>query len=234
MKCEVCGEEFHAVRFDAKYCSGRCRTAAYRGAIPFAQRPKAATDVTDNTRIAKLEAQVAQQAATIQELMDGIAAEGPGDAEDQPRRVLRLPDGTEHTFAANIADMEARIEELEEENKELLSDAVYNEDEVARGEMYDEGPEGLEEAHEKIRDLEDDLERQRRAAREARYTMPPKDLEELLYLAYEAAVHEPNWPKGRKQRCEMWRDTLVSSLLGLGFVHSAAADKETHWPEKRE
>ena len=65
---------------------------------------------------------------------------------------------------------------------------------IARGVMYDEGPEGLEEAHERIRGLEGELERQRTATREARYTMAPKDLEELFNLAYQAAIHEPNWP----------------------------------------
>jgi len=29
--CPVCGKQFHASRYDAKYCSGKCRTKASRG-----------------------------------------------------------------------------------------------------------------------------------------------------------------------------------------------------------
>lgn len=30
MNCDTCGEQFTAARGDARYCSGRCRTIAYR------------------------------------------------------------------------------------------------------------------------------------------------------------------------------------------------------------
>ena len=32
-KCEMCGREFVAKRSTAKYCSGKCRQAAYRGSV---------------------------------------------------------------------------------------------------------------------------------------------------------------------------------------------------------
>jgi uncharacterized OB-fold protein len=34
MKCLHCGREFVPSRSDARYCSGRCRTAVYRGSPP--------------------------------------------------------------------------------------------------------------------------------------------------------------------------------------------------------
>lgn len=31
--CEHCGSQFHASRFDARYCGGKCRQAARRAAL---------------------------------------------------------------------------------------------------------------------------------------------------------------------------------------------------------
>lgn len=33
-KCVICGQQFHAQRSSAKYCSTRCRVQAHRGVVP--------------------------------------------------------------------------------------------------------------------------------------------------------------------------------------------------------
>lgn len=55
LTCDVCAKEFNAGRADARYCSGRCRTIAYRRRTSPPEQPRRRRPLNDTMRDASLD-----------------------------------------------------------------------------------------------------------------------------------------------------------------------------------
>jgi hypothetical protein len=122
--------------------------------------------------------------------------------------------GLDDEVAALMERLDEAYDTIEQQRQEAFDNDYY----IQRGMEYDNAPEGLTEAHAEIERLRRGLMDEQRAARDSRYTMPPKDLKQLLEVAYEAANHQPNWPDKTNRRHDKAREALVQALLELHLI----------------
>jgi hypothetical protein len=180
------------------------------------QQGDASHDITDKDQ------------AKLRESIPDPLIECPNCHEKSPKSASRIK-----WLEDRVAELELRIHELKEENEDLLTENIDNEYYVQRGPMYDEGPEGLEGAHDKIRELKDRLGKASSAAAEARYTVPPKEPQGTVLDGRAGSVSPAKlagWlPIGRKKWRDAARAQLAEAFDKLGFVRSPDADEVQAW-----